>query len=76
MPWRTAPAWPESPPPETVQTTSYWPWRLAATSGCWISMRSTGRAKKISTGFSFTVTRPAPGLIQTRATAFLRLPVA
>src|SRR5580692_1759048 len=45
MPWRTAPAWPDSPPPDTVQTTSYWPWRLAATSGCWISMRSTGRAK-------------------------------
>src|SRR5580704_16451776 len=34
MPWRTAPAWPDSPPPDTVQTTSYWPWRLAATSGC------------------------------------------
>src|SRR5580693_7988697 len=45
MPWRTAPAWPDNPPPDTVQTTSYWPWRLAATSGCWISMRSTGRAK-------------------------------
>src|ERR1700688_445916 len=45
MPWRTAPAWPDNPPPDTVQTTSYWPWRFAATSGCWISMRSTGRAK-------------------------------
>src|SRR5690242_16723288 len=44
-PWRTAPAWPDRPPPETVQITSYWPLRLAATSGCWISMRSTGRAK-------------------------------
>src|SRR5580693_5873316 len=34
MPWRTAPAWPDSPPPDTVQTTSYCPWRFAATSGC------------------------------------------
>ena len=24
MPWRTAPAWPDSPPPETVATTSNW----------------------------------------------------
>ena len=31
--------------PETVHTMSYWPLRLAATSGCWINMRSTGRAK-------------------------------
>jgi len=23
MPWRTAPAWPDSPPPDTVQTMSY-----------------------------------------------------
>ena len=28
MPWRMAPAWPESPPPVTVATTSYWPRRL------------------------------------------------
>ena len=27
MPWRTAPAWPERPPPLTVATTSYWPRR-------------------------------------------------
>src|SRR5262249_39256869 len=45
MPWRTAPAWPDSPPPDTVHTTSYWPLRLAAASGCWISIRNTGRAK-------------------------------
>ena len=31
--------------PETVQTTSNCPLRLVATSGCWISIRSTGRAK-------------------------------
>jgi hypothetical protein len=39
-------------------------------------MRSTGRAKYCSTGFSLTVIWPGPGLIQTRATASLRLPVA
>src|SRR5690606_8037830 len=44
-PWRTAPAWPERPPPATVHITSNWPVRLATTSGCWIIMRSTGRAK-------------------------------
>src|ERR1700730_18752887 len=33
MPWRTAPASPERPPPDTVHVTSYWLWRLAATSG-------------------------------------------
>src|ERR1043166_5620743 len=32
-PWRTAPAWPESPPPDTEQTTSYWPVRVDATRG-------------------------------------------
>ena len=34
MPWRTAPAWPDRPPPATVQITSYWPARAAAMSGC------------------------------------------
>src|SRR5580698_10647866 len=34
IPWRTAPAWPERPPPVTVQITSYWPARAAAISGC------------------------------------------
>jgi hypothetical protein len=39
-------------------------------------MRSTGRAKNTSTGRVLTVIVPLPGLIQTRATAFFRLPVA
>jgi hypothetical protein len=39
-------------------------------------MRSTGRAKNTSTGLVLTVMVPLPGFIQTRATAFLRLPVA
>ena len=41
-----------------------------------IFMRSTGRAKNTSTGRVLTSILPEPGLIQTRATAFLRLPVA
>src|SRR5262249_48931503 len=31
-PWRTAPAWPDSPPPDTRQMTSYWPLRFDITS--------------------------------------------
>src|SRR5205085_2788562 len=33
-PWRTAPACPDNPPPDTVQVTSYCPPRLVATNGC------------------------------------------
>jgi hypothetical protein len=39
-------------------------------------MRSTGRAKNTSTVLVLTMIFPEPGLIHTRATAFLRLPVA
>src|SRR6185312_8224991 len=45
MPCRTAPAWPESPPPTTEQITSYWFSRLHTWNGWLSSMRSTGRAK-------------------------------
>src|SRR5262245_6157825 len=75
-PWRTAPAWPDNPPPDTRQMTSYWPFRLDVTSGCEIIMRKTGRAKNTSIARLLTVILPVPRLIQTRATAFLRLPVA
>src|SRR5665213_3031538 len=43
MPWRTAPAWPDSPPPLTVHQTSNWLSRSATTKGWLISIRSTGR---------------------------------
>src|SRR3954447_12767507 len=33
VPCLPAPAWPESPPPLTVQTTSYWPSRSATPNG-------------------------------------------
>src|SRR5215469_2725672 len=75
-PWRTAPAWPDNPPPDTRQMTSYWPLRLDRTSGCEITIRNTGRAKNTSIARLLTVILPEPRLIQTRATAFLRLPVA
>ena len=45
MPWRTAPAWPERPPPVTVHTTSYCPTRSTTEKGWVSSMRNTGRAK-------------------------------
>src|SRR4029078_2905118 len=41
-----------------------------------MSIRNTGRAKKTSTDLVLTRILPEPGLIQTRATAFLRLAVA
>src|SRR4029078_7508822 len=41
-----------------------------------MSIRNTGRAKKTSTDLVLTRILPEPGLIQTRATAFLRLTVA
>src|SRR5258708_17416317 len=40
-PWRTAPAWPDNPPPDTRQMTSYWPLRLERTTGCSIIKRTT-----------------------------------
>ena len=41
-----------------------------------ISMRSTGRAKYCAAFLPLTLISPLPGLIHTRATAFLRRPVA
>ena len=50
--------------------------RFTTTSGWLRIIRSTGLAKYWSSGLPLTVARPLPGLIQTRATAFLRFPVA
>ena len=44
--------------------------------GCCRIICSTGRAKKALNSLPLTVILPLPGLIQTRAMAFLRLPVA
>jgi small subunit ribosomal protein S9 len=41
-----------------------------------VASNRTGQAKNTSTGRVLTTILPEPGLIQTRATAFLRLPVA
>ena len=38
-------------------------------------MRPVSREKNVSTGLSFTTMSPLPGLMKTRATAFLRRPV-
>src|SRR5262245_43385262 len=76
MPWRTAPAWPDRPPPSTVTVTSNWPVRLQMEKGWLIIMRSTGRAKYAARSRPLIVILPEPRLIHTRATASLRLPVA
>ncbi len=76
MPWRSAPAWPERPPPETVAITSNCPFLSVSMIGWRMIICSTGRPKYSVYSFSFTRMRPEPGFTQTRATAFLRLPVA
>ncbi len=76
MPWRTAPAWPERPPPTTVATTSNCVSRPETTSGWRRIMRSTGRAKYTDSSRLLIVTLPEPGFTHTRAIAFLRRPVA
>ena len=75
-PWRMAPAWPERPEPCTETTTSNCPERPVTSSGWAIIMRSTGRANYTVWSRSLIVNLPEPGLIQTLAMAFLRLPVA
>ena len=76
MPWRTAPACPERPPPLTVARMSYCSVRSVTWKGWLRIMRSTGRAKYCSPVRPLTVSLPLPSVTQTRATASLRLPVA
>src|SRR3989454_7814795 len=75
MPCRTAPAWPEIPPPSTVASTSNRPSTLAVLKGCRITVCSERRGKYCSNGCPFTRIFPLPGSSRTRATAFLRRPV-
>ena len=75
MPWRTAPAWPDSPPPMTLTMMSNVVVWLVSTSGWRTTMRPVSRVKNSSTGFSFTTILPVPCLMNTRATDVLRRPV-
>src|SRR5258706_12533172 len=75
MPWRTAPAWPLSPPPYTFTSLSN-PARFFVSSSGWrTTMRPVSRAKNWSIGLPFTTKPPLPGFRNTRATALLRRPV-
>ena len=74
MPWRTAPACPDSPPPnihldvERLQV-------IGELKGLAHDHAAGLSREKDVDGLSFTVMLPLPGLMNTRATAFLRRPV-
>src|SRR6058998_269142 len=75
MPCRTAPAWPEMPPPSTEASTSNRPSTFAVLKGCLIIVCRGSRGKYCSKGSPFTRILPLPCTSRTRATAFLRRPV-
>jgi hypothetical protein len=75
MPWRTAPAWPDSPPPATLTMMSNVASWLVSLSGWRTTIRPVSRAKNTSTGLSLTTMLPVPFLRKTRATELLRRPV-
>src|SRR5262249_49036388 len=74
-PWRTAPACPNSPPPETFTSTSNCVTFSVSTSGCRTTICPVSRAKYSFAGRSLTMKSPFPGLMNTRATELLRRPV-
>jgi hypothetical protein len=75
MPWRTAPAWPDSPPPCTLTLTSKAASLAVSTSGWRTTMIDVWRPKYWSTGLPFTRISPVPFFMKTRATEDLRRPV-
>src|SRR6266853_5105284 len=74
-PWRTAPAWPNSPPPDTFTMTSNWVSLSVSTRGWRTTICPVSRAKYSFAGRSFTMKSPLPALMNTRATELLRRPV-
>src|SRR5256885_8690530 len=75
MPCAMAPAWPLVPPPSTRTLMSNFRCVLVTRSGASAASSSTRRPRKASGSFSLTMTRPSPGWMRTRATAFFRRPV-
>src|SRR3954469_11924228 len=75
MPWRTAPAWPDSPPPCTLHWMSNVSAWLVSISGCFTIMIEVWRPKKAWMSLPLTVILPEPFLMNTRATLLLRRPV-
>src|SRR5882762_1278870 len=74
-PCRTAPACPNSPPPDTLTTTSNCVSFSVSTSGWRTTICPVSRAKYSFAGRSFTMKSPLPALMNTRATELLRRPV-
>src|SRR5687768_3200675 len=75
MPWRTAPAWPDSPPPWTLTWMSNASTLPVSTRGCLAIMIEVWRPKNCSMSLPLTVILPLPFLRKTRATLLLRRPV-
>src|ERR1019366_2422867 len=75
MPMRTAPAWPFTPPPSTVQTTLKLAVVSVSTSDDFAIMRWASVTKYTSNGLLLTLNSPLPGRRNTRATLDLRRPV-
>ncbi len=76
MPWRTAPAWPDSPPPITVHHDVELAEPVGDDEGL-VEQHAQHRPREIDRAVAAVdLILPLPGLIHTRATAFLRLPVA
>src|ERR1700681_1376443 len=75
MPCEIAPAWPLVPPPTTLTLMSNLRWVLVTRSGASAAISRTRLPRYASVSLSLITTRPSPGWIRTRATAFLRRPV-
>src|ERR1700732_3347290 len=75
IPCEMAPAWPLVPPPNTFTLTSNLRCRLVMRSGARAAISRTLRPRYASVSLSLITTRPSPGWMRTRATAFLRRPV-
>src|SRR6188474_1115036 len=75
MPWRTAPAWPDSPPPWTLTMMSNVSTWFVRNRGWRQIMIEVSRPKNTWMSRSLIVILPVPFLINTRATLDLRRPV-
>src|SRR5437762_9815974 len=75
MPCAIAPAWPLVPPPTTLTVMSNFRCILVTRSGASAAISRTRRPRYARGSLSLTVTRPSPGVMRTRAIAFLRRPV-
>src|SRR5674476_848859 len=75
MPWRTAPAWPDSPPPATLTMMSNVSTWFVKNRGCLQIMMEVSRPKNFWMSLPLTTIWPEPFFRKTRATLDLRRPV-